>query len=119
VTSFEEWFNFTSKAQEDLAGSETPVLTRSEVGIKLRPVGDYIKMLHRKPRPTPKPTPKVSKNETSADNSTVEEGDDEEEEMEEGGRPVDGEEKAKEDEAAGEAAGESKDGDAGNSEGEL
>jgi hypothetical protein len=70
VISFEEWFNSTSKAQEELAGSETPVLTRSEVGLKLRPVGDYIKMLHRKPRPTPKPTPKASKNATASDNTT-------------------------------------------------
>ena len=82
MTTFDEWFNSTSKAQKNLAGSETPVLTRSEVGLKLRPVGDYIKMLHRKPRPTPKPTPKATKNSTTADNTTGEEGEEEEEEEE-------------------------------------
>jgi hypothetical protein len=120
VTTFEEWFNSTSKAQEELAGSETPVLTRSEVGLKLRPVGDYIKMLHRKPRPTPKPTPKASKNATASDNttSTLEEEEDVEEEVQDG---ENGKEETAEAKGQGEAI-EDEEGDAssgGDAEGEL
>ena len=117
VITFEEWFNSTSKAQEELAGSETPVLTRSEVGLKLRPVGDYIKMLHRKPRPTPKPTPKASKNATASDNTTSSLEEDVEEEEEQDGES--GEEETAQAKEQGEAKEEGDASSGEDAEGEL
>jgi hypothetical protein len=101
VAEFEEWFNATVAAQEALPGSDEPVLTRDSVGIKSRPVGDDLRRLHRRPRPTPVPTPKVAKK--NATNATGEE----EEEEEGGAKSEDGaeEEQGEASAAGGEAGG--------------
>ena len=80
VAEFEEWFNATVAAQEALPGSDEPVLTRDSVGVKSRPVGDDLRRLHRRPRPTPVPTPKVVKKNTTNATGEEEEEDEEEEE---------------------------------------